>query len=346
MKKFYIKFLSINALSIFGLVKANDCYLLNNFLNRGGSIECCDGINIKCDSSGSIISLELNDYHVLSNITETLDFSHFPVFNNLIELNIGTSKIYPPNELPSRFFEQPKLNTLTVYSSSISIIPINSIKKSPISEINLEHNELNEFPYQFKELPNLQHLYLWDNNISGVVDLSGFDSLNQLDVGKNRVTDVINIPKQMQMLFLYENSGITKVPSDIAKLNDLTHLNLNQTSITELPPDLFKLRLNYFKIGGNSQLSTKIINFGNKNIRECEFQGTNILCYQEGTCASLDVNDLTPCTEDEIEKIIKAQTKEGGLSKPLIIGIIAGILIIGLIGFIIIRRNKNKNKKS
>eukprot|EP00833_Pecoramyces_ruminatium_P006821 jgi/Orpsp1_1/1180853/evm.model.c7180000074877.1 len=81
--------------------------------------------------------------------------------------------------LPTRFFDQPKLDILELYESNISFIPSNINSNCPVTEINLEHNDLTEFPSQLSALPNLQHLYLWDNKISGTVDLQNFKALNQ-----------------------------------------------------------------------------------------------------------------------------------------------------------------------
>jgi len=338
---------------------SDDCRNLGRFLKDPPNFKCCNDKNIKCDTAGNIVDLKLTDNDIISTNLDDIDFTRFPVFQKLINLNVGTTKLFPQNVLPSRFFEQPKLDILVIHSSSISIIPTIFNYKSPVSEINLEHNKLTQFPSQFKNLPNLQHLYLWDNKISGEVDLSGFEKLDQLDIGKNEISDVKNIPKQMNMLFLFENKDIKKVPDGVTDLADLIHLNLNETGITELPPNLFKLcRLNFFEIGGNPQLTTKIINFGNKNIKECNFKGTNIECYQEGTCESIDVDGIAPCSEKDIKSIKDAQTVNiinkdivEGINTnnipSIIIGVIAFLLILALMVFIFVRKyNKIKSKKN
>jgi Leucine-rich repeat (LRR) protein len=154
------------------------------------------------------------------------------------------------------------LDVLIIPSSNISNIKDSLNKDCPVTEINLEHNELTKFPDVFSGLQKLQHLYLLDNRISGAIDLKNFKTLNQIDVGKNEIVDMVNIPDGIETLFLYENP-ITKIPEEVPNLTDLNELDLNSTKITEIPPNLFKLnKLSIFHISNNPQLSTNIINFG------------------------------------------------------------------------------------
>jgi len=105
-------------------------------------------------------------------------------------------------------------------------------------------------------------------------------------------------------------------------------------------------------ISNNPQLSTKIINFDNQNIKECSFEGTNVICYQPNTCVGINANSYSPCSSSDINEIkskqtvINSENKESGFlkflkSKSVIIGGIAIVIILALLGFIIIRKKKN-----
>jgi Leucine-rich repeat (LRR) protein len=334
---------------------SEDCVQLNSFLGRDQSTICC-GVskNISCDADGYITTLKLDKSDILvesSFISDTSNFMRFPIFSKLIKLSIGVPNLNE-NVLPSRFFDQPMLDILEVYESNISSIPNNINKDCPVTEINLEHNEITEFPYQFSDLPRLQHIYLWDNKISGTINLEKFKTLNQIDVATNQVNDIINIPSGLQVLFASENP-IKKIPDEVPNLVDLNVLVFNSTGITELPPNLFKLKnLKRFHISNNPQLSTKIINFDNQNIKECSFEGTNVICYQPNTCVGINANSYSPCSSSDINEIkskqtvINSENKESGFlkflkSKSVIIGGIAIVIILALLGFIIIRKKKN-----
>eukprot|EP00833_Pecoramyces_ruminatium_P016175 jgi/Orpsp1_1/1190207/evm.model.d7180000077427.1 len=152
MKFLILNLFSVYIISIFSVVSgapSGDCIQLNDFLKRDANTECC-GKHVTCDTEGNIIKLDLSDF------ANNLDFSHFPVFKKLITLEGSISNINN-NELPSSFFDQPMLNELTIYKSNIISIPNNINNKCPVTQINLEHNELADFPYQFSVLPNLQH---------------------------------------------------------------------------------------------------------------------------------------------------------------------------------------------
>jgi len=247
MKTHVLSLFLVNILSIFSMVHAlsDDCIRLNSFLGRDQSTDCCKN-NAECDADGNFIKLILSD----ADNTNKPNYMRFPVFEKLVKLSVGIKDIND-NILPSRFFEQPMLDTLNVYESNLSSIQNNFNKNSPITEINLEHNELTEFPYQLSALPKLQHLYLWDNKISGTVDLENFKTLNQIDVGKNQIVDMINIPSGINVLFMFENP-ISKIPDEVPSLVDLNYLDFNSTKITEIPPDLFKLRLLFKNLSINS----------------------------------------------------------------------------------------------
>eukprot|EP00833_Pecoramyces_ruminatium_P007093 jgi/Orpsp1_1/1181125/evm.model.c7180000075964.1 len=333
-------FISVIAIS-------DDCTKLNEFLGKTNK-ECCNTENIKC-GDGYITRLELGKF----DLSDDLDFNEFPIFPKLIEINLGSSRISPSGVLPNRFFEEPMLTILTIYEANITSISTDFNKNSPILEINLEHNQINEFPYQLKNLPNLQHMYLWDNKIPGTINLKGFKTLKHLDISGNEIDDIINIPKELTSLHMFDNPQIKKIPDEVLNLAYLEELNIGNIGITELPPDVFKLKLNYFKIDNNPQLTAKLINFGNGSVKECGLQGTNIECYEKDTCSNADINlnNISECTTTEIDEIKSQQSKRKLGETPsnkvklfgIIFGSIAGVLIIALLILFIWRKFKKND---
>jgi len=60
-------------------------------------------------------------------------------------------------------------------------------------------------------------------------------------------------------------------------------------------------------------MNVKIVKFKNSPI-ECNFENTNIDCYQEGACNNLSSTNYRQCTEDEINEILEnnqAETPDG-----------------------------------
>ncbi|KAG4085282.1 hypothetical protein H8356DRAFT_1062202 [Neocallimastix lanati (nom. inval.)] len=357
----FLYILIFNILTIWIVVKGkttDDCENLNIFLNRNLSTDCCDGTSIECDNNGNFNILKLGN----TELRDISNFDSFPLFPKLKRLNIGKKNL---KILPKRFFEFPALERLAVYESDISEIPNDFNTKNSLIEINLEWNKLQEFPYQFSKLPNIQHLYLLQNEISGIIDLSEFKTLIQLDVASNNVSDIVSIPKQLQVLYLDNNNEIKKIPSEVVDLMDLQELGVSNTSITEIPSDLYKLsNLNKLYLSDNPQLSVKVINFGNSVISDCKLENIKVECYQFGTCStdSVDTSSYRECTEAEINEILKTQTKSNddndktkdiknnnsrGINSMdiflLIIVLILFFIILGLL-FYFKRNNNNSNE--
>ncbi|KAG4085279.1 hypothetical protein H8356DRAFT_1741086 [Neocallimastix lanati (nom. inval.)] len=194
---FFKYILVIDILSFWTVVNSQvseDCKILNSFLKRTLNSVCCNGEMAKCDGNGNFSALSLGN----SDLSEINNFDSFPIFENLKELTIGKDNL---NVLPKRFFDNPLLEKLVVYESNISVIPSNYNVLNSLKEVNLEWNSLPEFPYELNKLPNLEHLYLYHNNIYGNIDLSDFKSLTQVDVAYSRVTGIYNIPKTLEVLW-------------------------------------------------------------------------------------------------------------------------------------------------
>ncbi|KAL6599710.1 hypothetical protein U3516DRAFT_845302 [Neocallimastix sp. 'constans'] len=354
---FFKYILVIDILSFWTVVNSQvseDCKILNSFLKRTLNSVCCNGEMAKCDGNGNFSALSLGN----SDLSEINNFDSFPIFENLKELTIGKDNL---NVLPKRFFDNPLLEKLVVYESNISVIPSNYNVLNSLKEVNLEWNSLPEFPYELNKLPNLEHLYLYHNNIYGNIDLSDFKSLTQVDVAYSRVTGIYNIPKTLEVLYLDSNSGIKEIPPEVMGLSRLQEFGVSNTSVTEIPSNFFKLtNLNILKLSDNPQLKGRIINFKNSQISTCKLENTGIECYQEGTCVS-NYNSYRYCTSKEVNEILDSQTDDNPpIDKPeepvypkepkfsiakIIIIIISSLFALLIFGLLIYYRRKNNNNE-
>jgi len=108
-------------------------------------------------------------------------------------------------------------------------------------------------------------------------------------------------------------------------------------------------------------MNVKIIKFKNSPI-ECNFENTNIDCYQEGACKNISSNNYRQCTDDEINEILENKKNEvsDGQSNSdnknnsnsenennngILIGSIIGIGIIIILASVVIVKKINKNNK-
>ncbi|KAL6618466.1 hypothetical protein U3516DRAFT_301765, partial [Neocallimastix sp. 'constans'] len=154
--------------SITSSVISEDCKKLNIFLKNSQEINYCN--NGFCNTNGKINKLNFKKKcfpnESCIEIRDKIDFSTFPVFQELEELTINFVEI---NSLPKVFFELPKLNTLNVTNSDIFEI-VDSIElNTSIERLILSNNKIQSLPYQLKNITNLTFLDLSNNEISGSI---------------------------------------------------------------------------------------------------------------------------------------------------------------------------------
>eukprot|EP00833_Pecoramyces_ruminatium_P015236 jgi/Orpsp1_1/1189268/evm.model.d7180000070723.1 len=369
---------------------SDDCIKFNQFMyiffdDTNVNLEeyinlCCDGQTINCEN-GKITTMKI-DFAQYNKNGIDIDYSTFPLFSRLkvLELKNIYNDFDNSNTLPTRFFELPSLETLNIISSNIKIIPEN-IPKSPVKTINLEENFIDIFPYQFKKLQNLKVLNISNNKITGSLtnEISEFPVLYELLINNNMMSGELYIPGSINHLhaqynsfnklimnddkynlddlFMQDNKDIESLPPKIKLFKSLRYLNIGGTNIKSLPSTIYELsNLEKIILTDMKYLEAKIIKFGNV-IKNCEFNNSNITCYQKGTCESVTPQNgnFTECTESEINDILRLQEiedkkieKELGENKKLsswvkyliiILIIIIIIIIISTIIFFRLRKH-------
>ena len=170
--------------------------------------------------------------------------------NNLInyiheEAFVGHSKLqtvdFSRNELvfiePNPFKNNRFLKTLSLANNEMLKLPeggsflnTKSLKVLDLSACNLA----NIPPNTFRELPNLEELYISHNNFKILPPLQNVERLNILDVGHNYLTDLNSevfsaFPKLIHLILSYNNLSTlnTTVMSQLAKVSKLEDLKGN-----------------------------------------------------------------------------------------------------------------------
>eukprot|EP00833_Pecoramyces_ruminatium_P007525 jgi/Orpsp1_1/1181557/evm.model.c7180000077647.1 len=259
---------------------SQDCQKLNSFFNNALKENCCDksnntdSIKITCDND-SITSLEINGYN------GNFDFDNFPILENLNSIKIDNVRVVI---LPEVFFRLPKLTELSITNGAISKdFDESFFENNSISKIDLSNNNLEDIPDSICNLGKIKELNLSKN-----------PKLNEI---------MCYFPESLISLDLSE-TNIQYAPSNIHDLINLESLNMSKSNLKDLSYYIFNLgKLKYFDISDNPELNAKIINFNSK-VDQCNFNKTNIVCYQEGTCSSIDQkNEYKICSADEISEI-------------------------------------------
>jgi len=308
---------------------SQDCQKLNSFFNNALKENCCDksnntdSIKITCDND-SITSLEINGYN------GNFDFNNFPILENLNSIKIDNVRIVI---LPEVFFRLPKLTELSISNGAISKdFDVDDIfENNSISKIDLSNNNLEDIPISICNLGKIKELNLSKNPKLFISNCYLPDSLVSLDLSE---------------------TNIQATPSNIDNFINLESLNMSKSNLKELGGHVFNLgKLKYFDISDNPELNAKIINFNSK-VDQCNFNKTNIVCYQEGTCGSIDQkNEYKICSAEEISEVKylgsfnydndKIMKKPDGTPKLIILfGVLIFILLALFVYFI---RKKKAN---
>jgi len=128
-----------------------------------------------------------------------------------------------------------------------------ALKPEIVDYVNLDRNELEEFPRELCDLKGLKWLRLNGNRLSALPDLSNLESLRRIYLRGNRFTAVPETLKDLKSLTDVDLSQnpITEVPDWFASLKTLENVSLSETLVSKLPDDLSGWRnLTSLQLGG------------------------------------------------------------------------------------------------
>jgi len=367
-KKYTIVILIINA-SLILKVQSNDCdniidfYKVNNL--PYSKKDCCQWTNIQCFNNNIQYFRYVDDNNI------KIDFSNFPIFEELSELIIQ-GKYILGGTVPYSFFIQPKLKTLILENSNIWEIPniINPVVSSSIETLSLKNNLLTTFPYYLRNMPNLKNLNLSENKISGQLssEINQFPFLEILNISSNFFNGKLpEMPSGLRELYIGNNQfssleiSSSQTPNlelfngDNTNLGDssfqiltefpnLKNISLENAGLTKIPQSIKYLdKLETLSLKNNNieylpnefeQLnSLEEINIsGNKRLNgKIKNNFTIKNCYISNT--NVCIEDVKTCKSIDNEMICGGRNSSNILLNILIVILI--IIITGLIGYIV-----------
>lgn len=127
------------------------------------------------------------------------------------------------------------------------------LKPELVDYVNLDRNELEEFPAELTTLTGLKWLRLNRNRLSTLPDLSPLVNLRRIYLKGNRFTAVPEALKSLPALTDVDLSQnpISEVPAWLVEMKGLENVSFSDTRVTKLPEDLSGWRnLTSLQLGG------------------------------------------------------------------------------------------------
>lgn len=127
------------------------------------------------------------------------------------------------------------------------------LKPELVDYVNLDRNELEEFPAELTTLTGLKWLRLNRNRLSTLPDLSPLVNLRRIYLKGNRFTQVPEALKSLPALTDVDLSlnPISEVPAWLVEMKGLENVSFSDTRVTKLPEDLSGWRnLTSLQLGG------------------------------------------------------------------------------------------------
>lgn len=172
----------------------------------------------------------------------------------------GKPRVTPPwNDEEESFFEYLELvaaccqRIFQFGNAGIVRVPRCVSVLKDVTEINLNDNKIMLIPAELVSLPNLRRLFLANNKIKMIPDMSGSVNLEVLDVRQNALSGVPMGIGQCQKLAVFDaEKNKIKDFRDLAQCLNLDFINLNRNLIKIVPGELVLLeKLQYMQIKHN-----------------------------------------------------------------------------------------------
>ncbi|KAG0502372.1 hypothetical protein HPP92_002444 [Vanilla planifolia] len=271
-----------------------------------------------------------------------------------------------------------KLNSLTSLSlvslGILGTIPSKVKNLSSLKVLNLSSNHFfGAIPPAISSMPNLESLVLSKNHFNGTLpDLKPLALLSELDLSENFLgPEFPSLGKRMAILELQNNHFRTKIPLDVASFDQLQMLDLSSNQFSgPIPPSLFSLPyLRYLNLSSNKFKGSLPLNLlcgvdlnfvdlsGNLlmgRLPSCiKSNSSSLIVLTSWNCFSaVDSRFQHPnsyCSVKPLAAVFpvtknKERPKTNlGLMLSLLGGILGGVVVIGLLTFLVIGKVKSEN---
>lgn len=244
----------------------------------------------------------------------------------------------------NEFSSLPSLDSLILLILSDKKLKLDSIRVTirvlaRLRVLQLESNQLKQFPLEICKLLNLEELSLIGNTISELPSITDLDKLKVLDLSDNKLVDVptgISQLTSLQVLNLSRNqftslttgignlsklvtlrldhNNLKTVPSGMGELHSLKKLNLNNNELIDFPEEICTLpKLEVLEIDNNrlTSLPEKICKLTNLRslsiVNNCLTNFPNEIGKFE-RLRSIDVR-YNPIPRNELKKLRKMLPK-------------------------------------
>lgn len=143
-------------------------------------------------------------------------------------LNINYAKI--ANDLK----DLPKVETLNIGNSRVNSVKI--LPNAPNAKLlGLEGNKLSNVKNLTQKMPNIEELFLDNNQLTSLQGLESLSKLNYLDVGYNQLKTLTGLPKKINCDYMnFDDNKLTSFEGMPKEINASCTISLGGNSISSL----------------------------------------------------------------------------------------------------------------
>ncbi|XP_020214014.1 probable inactive leucine-rich repeat receptor-like protein kinase At3g03770 isoform X1 [Cajanus cajan] len=275
----------------------------------------------------------------------------------LEHLNLSSNYLY--GSIPPKICTMVNLQILGLGDNFFNgTIPSLFNSSSNLTVVSLKNNKLKgPFPPSILSVTTLTEIDMSSNQISGSLqDFSVLSSLEHLDLGENRLeSELPAMPKGLMRLFLSRNSFSGEIPKHYGQLNRLQKLDVSFNALTgTAPAALFSLpNISYLNLASNmlngplqSHLRcSSLLRFVDISYNRfvgglpssLSTESENRVVKSDGNCLSGSLQHqhaVSYCTEVHVKK----KSYRVGIFVGVIVGILAIVVVLGLIIVITCKR--------
>ena len=167
--------------------------------------------------------------------------------NSLVELHLDNNRI---SELPGAFVDLRHLEVLNLSANEFTDFPEVLVALDSLKSLLLEQNQIWFLPNNFDNLTTLEVLSLNANNFSKMPRvLSHMTSLIDLRLGRNGILSLME--GEVIDTHLDDGRVITMKVETFKLMSNLRKLTVAMNELTELPPDMWDVRLDHLNLRNN-----------------------------------------------------------------------------------------------
>ncbi|OUM64439.1 hypothetical protein PIROE2DRAFT_8743 [Piromyces sp. E2] len=257
----------------------DDCSNIITFYKKNklhiSNDNCCSWSNIQC------VNNKINSFQYIDDVHETIDFSTFPILEDLTDLTIqgkyllGGSVPYIINAAGSNSIEILNISS-NFMTGDVPDMPSN------LKELYVDNNQFSSLNFSFSHSPNLE---VFSGNSNSFIE-------NDFYI----LTEFVNM-KNISL----DNNGLSVIPSSINNLIELDYLSLKDNNISQLPEEFDSIKsLEELNLSGNSYMEGKIKK--GTNIVKCYLSQTNICLESGDICNTYDTKNI--CGQSKSKSVL------------------------------------------